>query len=380
MIFQAERAISPTDGTVRWTVIDEDFVIHVESTAYLAGLRALDRSINTERVYASRLALYLSYCDKQGLDWRTPSVLVLSRFLHWLVAEPLPPRGPKASTTRYRSKGTANAVLTTVCEFLRFGAVHQWVPVEVAAQLSEPKFLKFVPAGFDTGEKGEFRTVQAKTVRFAVAQDGYEWLADDQLNRLLAVTTRARDRFLVSLLVCTGVRIGEALGLRREDMHFLARADCLGCQVTGAHVHVRRRMNPNGALAKSRFARSIPVTDLVVAHYADYQHERDLVSEAAASDMVFVNLFRPPLGRPMGYDNAKDLFNRLALRAGFTARPHMLRHSAATSWIRAGVDRDVVQHLLGHVSQSSMEPYLHPTDQDKRDAVERVAAGRAGAR
>ncbi len=92
--------------------------------------------------------------------------------------------------------------------------------------------------------------------------------------------------------------------------------------------------------------------------------------------MVFVNLFRAPLGRPMTYPNAKDMFDRLARRAGFVARPHMLRHSAATSWIRSGVQPDVAQHLLGYASPSSMQPYLHATDREKRDAVESTAPRR----
>ena len=78
----------------------------------------------------------------------------------------------------------------------------------------------------------------------------------------------------------------------------------------------------------------------------------------------------------MSYPNAKDLFHRWSRKAGFAARPHMLRHSAASGWIHGGVQRDVVQELLGHVSPGSLQPYLHPTDQAKREAVERVAAGR----
>jgi integrase/recombinase XerD len=72
------------------------------------------------------------------------------------------------------------------------------------------------------------------------------------------------------------------------------------------------------------------------------------------------------------------MFDRLARRAGFTVRPHVLRHTAATRWVRSGVPRDVVQALLGHVSPSSMDPYVHASEQDKRDAVERVAALREG--
>ncbi|MER7408109.1 tyrosine-type recombinase/integrase [Streptomyces sp. NPDC000070] len=54
----------------------------------------------------------------------------------------------------------------------------------------------------------------------------------------------------------------------------------------------------------------------------------------------------------------------------------MLRHGAATAWVRAGVDEDVVQDLMGHISRSSLTPYLHRTDGEKRAAVELVAAGR----
>jgi hypothetical protein len=69
-----------------------------------------------------------------------------------------------------------------------------------------------------------------------------------------------------------------------------------------------------------------------------YQYERDGVVQAAGSDLVFVNLFHPPLGEPMKYDNAHEL------------------------------------------SAASQDVYSHVTDSDKRDAVEMVAAARRQAR
>jgi hypothetical protein len=86
------------------------------------------------------------------------------------------------------------------------------------------------------------------------------------------------------------MRIGETLGLRREDTHFLASSSRLGCSVAGAHVHVRHRMKANGALAKSPFPRTIPVTEDVVELYAVYQHERSARVGVEVSDFVFVNL------------------------------------------------------------------------------------------
>jgi site-specific recombinase XerD len=77
----------------------------------------------------------------------------------------------------------------------------------------------------------------------------------------------------------------------------------------------------------------------------------------------------------MTYRAAKRFFERLAKECGFAVRPHMLRHSAATNWVRAGVDLDVVQRLLGHISPCSTSVYLHARDEDKRRAVEAVAKG-----
>lgn len=379
-MFRGERAVSPTAG-VSWVVVDEDYGLHVEAAAFLAGLRGRDLSKNTERVYAGRVALYLTWCSSNGLDWADPGFLALNRFVGWLVSEPLPPRGGKPDLVpRFRSEGTANAVMTAVVEFLRFGAVHGWVPVAAVSVLSQPKYLTQLPPGYDPGDSGQFRTVRARTLRYRVAEPGYEALSPEQIAVMLELARHARDRFLVAALACTGMRIGEALGMRRQDVHLLPDSRALGCGVEGPHVHVRRRRdNINGALAKSRFPRTIPVTDDLAALYADYQDERDLVPEAIG-DMVFINLFREPLGAAMTYRNAKDMFDRLARRAAFTARPHMLRHAAATRWIRSGVAQDVAQELLGHVSPASMAPYLHCSDADKREAVERVAAAHRAVR
>jgi integrase/recombinase XerD len=86
--------------------------------------------------------------------------------------------------------------------------------------------------------------------------------------------------------------------------------------------------------------------------------------------LVFVNLYQPPRGEAVSYQNIRQMFDRLAKSTGLTVRPHLLRHTAATTWLRQGTPRDTVQDLLGHVSPSSMQPYIYPNDADKRAAVE----------
>ncbi len=367
--FSAERAVSPLDGSELWVVLDPELVPHREASDFLRALHGASRSPHTIRVYAGRVASFLGWCAGQGVEWSSVSLASLARFKHFV--EATPGRGG-----RLRSGATVNATLTAVCEFLRFCARTGVIEQAVAGQLSEPRWLRFTPPGFDAGESGQFRMVRARMLKARAETAFPEAFTPDQAGQIMACCQRPRERFMVTLLCDGGLRIGEALGLRRSDLHLLPDSRCVGCAVLGAHVHVRHRANPNGALAKSRFPRTVPASDAVLSSYADYQHERAEIIGEDGCDMVFVNLYHEPLGAPMTYRAAKRLFERLARDCGFPVRPHMLRHTAATAWVRAGTDLDVVRALLGHASLASTTVYLHARDEDKRRAVEAVAAGR----
>jgi len=333
-------------------VIDAQFLVHPEASDFLRCLKGASLSPNTVRVYAGRVAAFLGWCDSEGVTWSTISLADLARFKHFLEVTPI-------RHDRYCSGSTVNAVLTAVCELLRFCARTGLIETIVADQLSEPRWLRFTPPGFDAGESGQFRMVRARSVKSRAEIPFPEALTPEQSKAVLARCRRPRERFVVVLLRDTGLRIGEALGLRREDMHLLPDSRSLGCGVVGAHVHVRRRSNPNGSLAKSRFPRVVPASDDVLGTYGDYQVERSAIVGVGGSDMVLVNLYHEPLGRPASYRGVKDFFDRLARSCGFPVRPHMMRHTAATNWIRAGVDLDVVRALLGQVSLASTTVYLN---------------------
>jgi integrase/recombinase XerD len=341
-------------------------------------LIAIDRSPNTVRVYAGRVAVFLSWCEREVVGWRTVSVVQLGRFRRWLELTPWSSSG--RGEQRFRQSSAVSGHLTAVCEFLRFAGRRGWVAPAVVEQLSEPRFVVHLPPGFDPGERGQFRRVRSPMIRVRVAEQFPEALDAADLDRLLTACDRVRDRLLVSLMALTGMRIGECLGLRREDMHLLPDSRVVGCGVEGPHVHVRRRANPNGALAKSRFPRSVPVTDGLVRLYADYRYQRDWLAGDADSDMVFVNLYAAPVGQALKYPAAKAAVDRAAQRAGVRARPHMLRHTAASRWVRAGVGLDVVRSLLGHASLQSTSVYLHADDQARRAAIELVASSASGPR
>ncbi|MFA7241901.1 MAG: tyrosine-type recombinase/integrase [Sulfuricellaceae bacterium] len=82
-------------------------------------------------------------------------------------------------------------------------------------------------------------------------------------------------------------------------------------------------------------------------------------------------------GKPLTTPTVRDFLGKFATQAGIARRvtPHMLRHTAATTLLEAGVDIRYVQKLLGHQSISTTEIYTHVSDQGLREALRRGMGG-----
>jgi site-specific recombinase XerD len=122
----------------------------------------------------------------------------------------------------------------------------------------------------------------------------------------------------------------------------------------------------------------VPLDFLTVQAFDTYEFERMRLPLAAASDFVFVNLFREPLGAPMRPDAIGELVAAASRRARLDSavRPHQLRHACASNIADAGAGIDVVADLLGHASVSSSQVYVHPDPSRLRAAVELVPSPR----
>jgi integrase/recombinase XerD len=181
-----------------------------------------------------------------------------------------------------------------------------------------------------------------------------------QAQAILDACDHLRDRLLFAVLLDCGVRIGEALGLRHEDMGIAERA-----------VTVTPRPNDNRARAKAGTSRAIPASAELMRLYADY-----LTREYGSldSDYVFVNLWSQPYGRPWTYAAVYDLVLRLRERTGIGFEPHAYRHTYATWLLRRGAGMETVKECLGHASiTTTIDTYGHLTVEDARQTLE--AAG-----
>jgi integrase len=180
-----------------------------------------------------------------------------------------------------------------------------------------------------------------------------------EVQSILDACDRLRDRFLFALLYECGIRIGEALGLRHEDLAAAER-----------EITICPRINDNGARSKSRQPRTVPVGGQLLRLYADYLHGEygDL-----DSDYVFVNLWGQPRGRALAYPAVYDLVVRLRRRTGIDFDPHWCRHTYATRLLRDGVPVEVVSTLLGHASiTTTLSIYGHLSAEDARKVLERA--------
>lgn len=354
---KAQRVLMPVTGRESWTVVNDDFVAVTPVERYLSHLAGIERSPNTVRAYAHSLALWLQFLQLRAIDWARAEVEDVSSFVSWL-------RAPASNvivldaSAASRSEATVNRHLAAVFGFYDFHARNGVVLGQsLVAWRRVPRgsfkpFLHHVTKG---------RPIPTRPVKLKVPRRLPATLSVEEVTVVLAACTRLRDRFLFALLAETGIRIGQALGLRHND--FVSRRREL--------TIVPREDNANGARAKTRAVVTVPVSSALVRLYSEYMHTEygDL-----DSDYVFVNLFSDPVGSPLRYDAVAKLVRRLRLSTGIDFSPHVLRHTRATELIRAGVPIEIVSKLLTHRSVvTTSETYVHLGVEDVR--AELVRAG-----
>jgi site-specific recombinase XerD len=377
-------------GVRYWTVLGEDLAVVSVADSFLRHVRfGRDGAESTTKAYAGGIALFLRWCARTGRTWQA-GIEQFGLFMVWLGHA-----GPAASgvevsagsvvlagpgSVPVRSARRINAVLTAVRGMVVHAVAEGTGPGRLVGLLYEVADDRDLPgAARARGEAGQMSWRMRARHRLHEPEARVERAADGDIVAVLGGCRSARDRLIVLLMARAGLRRGEVLGLRRSDVHLMADSRGLGCEIPRAHVHVVRRAdNPNGAVAKSRRQRVVPLDFLVVHALDAYEFERMRCPAAALSDFLLVNLSREPVGVPMRLDAVNDLVAAAAARAGVSPgpRPHQLRHAFASNVLDAGGTLEEAQDLLGHVSISSTQVYVHPDQARLRAAVDAVPSPR----
>jgi integrase len=197
------------------------------------------------------------------------------------------------------------------------------------------------------------------------------WTAE-QVRGFLASVTDDRLYALWAILLTTGMRRGEVVGLRWEDVDLQRRT----LDVSQSHVTVGYAVEKSTPkTAKGRRSVSIdPITAATLKAWRKHQREERLVagSEWQESGLVFT----APAGGPIHPQTVSGMFKRLAANAGLPAiRLHDARHTAATLALAAGVHPKVVSERLGHANISiTMDTYSHVVEGMQEEAAKKMAS------
>lgn len=353
---KVQRVRIPDSNRVTWLVLDDNYLPVQPIQSFLGYLDNLERSPNTIHAYAGHLKLFWEFLGDSHLDWHLVTLENLADFIHWL-RSPDPRVISIEPVEAKRTEKTINAILAAVCSFYEFqernGAT---VGVDIYRYQFQPG-KKYKPFLHHINKGKEVRT---KLLKLKEPKAFPGTLTQGQVKQLIGACSRQRDKFLICLLYESGMRIGEVLGLRHEDIH-----------TSGSNeIHIiPRDNNANGARAKSNSSRVVHVSKELMTLYSDYLIEE--YPEDVDSDYVFVNIWEGEIGNPMTYSAVASLFNRLEKKTGVDARPHLFRHTHATDLIRDGWDMAHVQKRLGHSSiQTTINTYTHLTDDDLKQAYQ----------
>lgn len=181
-----------------------------------------------------------------------------------------------------------------------------------------------------------------------------DFLSMNELKRLLdsfseSSIVELRDKSMIYLICCTGVRASECAGLRCKDI------DLVGYKIT--------------VTGKGGDQRSIPINEKAKRLLSNYAKMR---GPLAKEEFFFQTRFNAGVKRQGIYDRVK----KYVRTAGITKKisPHNLRHTFAKHAIDSGMNIISLKDILGHRCIASTQRYIQMTLNDLRAAIDKHPA------
>ena len=267
--------------------------------------RASPRTVEAYGFAAGRYIAFLEQYRGETLSLAAMGTLSAGEVRAWLAHlrqrdKPLSPR-------------SLSQALSAIRTFHRYLDIRLDTPNPAVALVRGPRVVPSAP-----------RPVSEDQARGMLAEPGLDPDREDW--------EASRDEAVLTLLYGCGLRISEALALKRSDAPL------------GASLRI---------LGKGSKTRIVPVLPAV----------REAV-DAYLADLPFVlspdqPLFRAKRGGALGPRHVQATVQLLRGRLGLpdSATPHALRHSFATHLLGAGADLRSIQELLGHASLSTTQRY-----------------------
>jgi integrase len=202
-------------------------------------------------------------------------------------------------------------------------------------------------------------------------------LNQEQIRRFLAAARGHRLEALFVLALATGMRKGELMALKWQDINFSTGM----LQVRRILTHMPAKLHGKGGYVEAepkteRSRRSIAIAPFALEKLKEH-HVRQLEAKRKAGPLWQENdlVFCSSVGGHL--HTSRDVFvqfKRLLQQAELPAiRFHDLRHSAATMLLSLGIHPKVVQEMLGHSQIGmTMDIYSHVLPTMQAEAMSKL--------
>ena len=222
------------------------------------------------------------------------------------------------------------------------------------------------------------------------AKNDIHFLTVEEQARFLEAAKRSHNYYQYALILETGLRTGELIGLTWDAVDLKNRRLTVNKTLEFRHKQEVWRAGPPKTQQSYRTipltARAVEILEAVKAQSAgrkespllsqvlEYTDRRTgRTSKLVLRDLVFINWRTGEPAKNSSYDT--HLY-KICDEAGLDHFcMHALRHTYATRAIESGMPPKVLQKLLGHASiQTTMDTYVHVTDDSMTDALSQFEA------
>jgi len=282
---------------------------------------------------------------------------------------------------KYRRNCRPNTLRLAATSLTQFLSFYRDAGKNHLEQMSREDFEAFIEHEQDRGLKpNSVRTrmcavyafvhflIEKKVVSYELLERRIKLKLPDQLPRaidpedlkqLLLVIDHVRNRALILLLLRTGMRIGELLNTKVDD------------------VDLREQKVLIYQADKTAVGRVVYYSDDAQAALLAWHKVRDPFKE---------NLFYGQGRQSLSYESARSMFNKYLRKAGLLYSGytlHCLRHTFATDLLNARMPLECLRVLLGHTNLEVTRRYARLTDKTREQeyfmAMERILKGETDA-
>lgn len=194
------------------------------------------------------------------------------------------------------------------------------------------------------------------------------FLTLDEQEKFLKAAKGTSNYYQFALILQTGLRTGEMIGLKWEDIDFKNRT--ISIKRTMEYRYGSQDFRIGEPKSKHGY-RTIPMTQTAYEILKTKEKEKSTrkICDLRYKDFVFINR----KGLPTKNSTYDSTIYKLADKAGIKRfSMHTLRHTFATRAIEAGIRPKTLQEILGHANIGiTMNLYVHVTEEEKEKEIKK---------